>query len=79
MHIYPGSFLCVYRWVNVDFCQQHDPGEDQWGYEHASERWSPVHTVTTIVSDHRLKCGDEDRCFPVDERDLAPVLRSSGL
>lgn len=60
MHIYPGSFLRVYRWVNVDFCQQHDPGEDQWGYEHASERWSPVHTVTTIVSDHQVKHGDQD-------------------
>lgn len=42
------------------FYQQHDPGEDQWGYEHASERWSPVHTVTTIVSDHRLIHRDED-------------------
>jgi len=27
----------------------HAPGEDQWGYEQASERWLPVHTVETIL------------------------------
>ena len=27
----------------------HDPGDDQWGYEKASERWLPVHTVTSII------------------------------
>lgn len=27
----------------------HSPGEDQYGYERASERWSPVHTVETIL------------------------------
>ena len=28
---------------------QHAPGDDQYGYEDAGERWMPVHTVETIV------------------------------
>ncbi|KAL9710544.1 Ubiquitin-conjugating enzyme E2 15 [Leucoagaricus gongylophorus] len=39
----------IYSDGNVCISILHDPGEDQWGYEHASERWSPVHTVTTIL------------------------------
>jgi len=27
----------------------HEPGDDKWGYESASERWLPIHTVETIV------------------------------
>ncbi|TPX33756.1 hypothetical protein SmJEL517_g03450 [Synchytrium microbalum] len=27
----------------------HPPGDDKYGYENASERWLPVHTVETIV------------------------------
>lgn len=27
----------------------HDPGEDKWGYERPEERWTPVHTVETII------------------------------
>ena len=27
----------------------HNPGDDPMGYERASERWSPVHTVETIM------------------------------
>lgn len=27
----------------------HEPGEDKFGYEKASERWLPVHTVETIL------------------------------
>ncbi|CAF1682494.1 unnamed protein product, partial [Didymodactylos carnosus] len=32
---------------NGDVCISilHEPGDDQYGYETASERWSPVHTV----------------------------------
>lgn len=30
-------------------CGQHAPGDDQYGYEDAGERWMPVHTVETIV------------------------------
>ena len=28
---------------------QHAPGDDQYGYEDAGERWVPVHTVESIV------------------------------
>jgi ubiquitin-conjugating enzyme E2 G1 len=27
----------------------HEPGDDQFGYEKAEERWLPVHTVETIM------------------------------
>jgi len=27
----------------------HEPGDDKYGYEKASERWLPVHTVETII------------------------------
>jgi len=27
----------------------HPPGDDRYGYEKASERWSPIHTVETIL------------------------------
>jgi len=27
----------------------HPPGDDEYGYEKASERWSPIHTVETIL------------------------------
>lgn len=27
----------------------HEPGEDSFGYEAASERWNPVHTAETII------------------------------
>lgn len=27
----------------------HAPGEDKWGYEKASERWLPIHTVESIL------------------------------
>jgi ubiquitin-conjugating enzyme E2 G1 len=29
---------------------QHSPGDDQYGYEDAGERWMPVHTVESIVN-----------------------------
>eukprot|EP01136_Pigoraptor_vietnamica_P036537 Opistho-1_new@103262 len=36
---------------NGDVCISilHEPGEDKWGYEKASERWLPIHTVETIL------------------------------
>ncbi|XP_077995383.1 ubiquitin-conjugating enzyme E2 G1-like [Glandiceps talaboti] len=36
---------------NGDVCISilHEPGEDKYGYESASERWLPVHTVETIL------------------------------
>jgi len=40
-NIYPDGLVCI--------SILHAPGEDQWGYEDASERWLPVHTVETIL------------------------------
>jgi ubiquitin-conjugating enzyme E2 G1 len=36
---------------NGDVCISilHEPGEDRYGYEKASERWLPVHTIETIL------------------------------
>eukprot|EP00911_Craspedida_sp_UC1_P001620 UC1_evm1s1227 len=39
----------VYENGNVCISILHPPGDDKWGYEQASERWLPVHTVTTIL------------------------------
>ncbi|KAI9229492.1 MAG: ubiquitin conjugating enzyme [Piptocephalis tieghemiana] len=39
----------VYADGNVCISILHPPGEDKWGYEEANERWSPVHTVETIM------------------------------
>ncbi|TPX70535.1 hypothetical protein CcCBS67573_g06472 [Chytriomyces confervae] len=38
-------------YTNGDVCISilHPPGEDTYGYESASERWLPIHTVETIV------------------------------
>ena len=33
--------LIIYSMLNL--------GDDRWGYEKASERWLPVHTVETIL------------------------------
>lgn len=30
--------------------KKHAPGDDEWGYEDAGERWLPVHSVETVVS-----------------------------
>ena len=40
-NIYPTGALCI--------SILHPPGEDQYGYESASERWSPVQTPETIL------------------------------
>lgn len=36
---------------NGDVCISilHEPGDDKYGYEKASERWLPIHTVETIM------------------------------
>lgn len=36
---------------NGDVCISilHEPGEDKFGYETASERWLPIHTVESIL------------------------------
>jgi len=34
---------------NVCISILHPPGDDTWGYEAAAERWTPVHTVESII------------------------------
>ncbi|ORX62696.1 ubiquitin-conjugating enzyme [Hesseltinella vesiculosa] len=40
-NVYPDGTVCI--------SILHPPGDDKYGYEDASERWSPVHTVETIL------------------------------
>ncbi|BDA40741.1 hypothetical protein WJX75_003528 [Coccomyxa subellipsoidea] len=40
-NVYPDGRVCI--------SILHNPGDDPHGYERASERWSPVHTVETIM------------------------------
>ncbi|KAI8883684.1 ubiquitin conjugating enzyme [Backusella circina FSU 941] len=40
-NVYPDGTVCI--------SILHPPGEDKYGYEQANERWSPVHTVETIL------------------------------
>ncbi|KAI7830716.1 ubiquitin-conjugating enzyme/RWD-like protein [Gamsiella multidivaricata] len=40
-NVYPDGEVCI--------SILHPPGEDKYGYEQANERWSPVHTVETIL------------------------------
>ncbi|KAJ3071215.1 Ubiquitin-conjugating enzyme E2 15 [Podochytrium sp. JEL0797] len=40
-NVYPSGEVCI--------SILHAPGEDKYGYESASERWLPIHTVETIV------------------------------
>ncbi|KIY69582.1 ubiquitin-conjugating enzyme [Cylindrobasidium torrendii FP15055 ss-10] len=39
----------IYADGNVCISILHAPGEDQYGYEDAGERWMPVHTVESIL------------------------------
>lgn len=39
----------VYPDGNVCISILHQPGEDSFGYESASERWLPIHTVESIL------------------------------
>ncbi len=44
------TFICaVDKNGSVCISILHDPGDDRYGYEKASERWLPVHTVETIL------------------------------
>src|SRR6476660_6326786 len=40
-NIFPDGLVCI--------SILHPPGDDKYGYESASERWLPIHTVETIV------------------------------
>eukprot|EP01024_Parvocaulis_polyphysoides_P009458 TRINITY_DN1296_c0_g2_i5.p1 TRINITY_DN1296_c0_g2~~TRINITY_DN1296_c0_g2_i5.p1 ORF type:complete len:173 (+),score=16.82 TRINITY_DN1296_c0_g2_i5:348-866(+) len=40
-NVYPDGRVCI--------SILHEPGDDPHGYEQAAERWSPVHTVESII------------------------------
>ena len=40
-NVYPDGKVCI--------SILHSPGEDSFGYENASERWLPIHTVESIL------------------------------
>ncbi|PAV15734.1 ubiquitin-conjugating enzyme [Pyrrhoderma noxium] len=40
-NIYPDGRVCI--------SILHQPGDDQFGYEQAGERWLPIHTVESII------------------------------
>lgn len=42
-------FVSVDQEGNVCISILHEPGDDKYGYEKASERWLPIHTVETIL------------------------------
>eukprot|EP01103_Thecamoeba_quadrilineata_P007707 TRINITY_DN17550_c0_g1_i1.p1 TRINITY_DN17550_c0_g1~~TRINITY_DN17550_c0_g1_i1.p1 ORF type:complete len:167 (+),score=31.19 TRINITY_DN17550_c0_g1_i1:24-524(+) len=39
----------VFKTGEVCISILHPPGDDKYGYEKASERWNPIHTVETIL------------------------------
>ncbi|KNZ77354.1 Ubiquitin-conjugating enzyme E2 G1 [Termitomyces sp. J132] len=41
-NIYPDGVVCI--------SILHAPGDDQYGYEDAGERWMPVHTLLSVIS-----------------------------
>ena len=42
-------FFVVHKNGDVCISILHEPGEDKFGYETASERWLPIHTVESIL------------------------------
>lgn len=42
-------FFLVHKDGEVCISILHEPGEDKFGYERASERWLPIHTVESIL------------------------------
>jgi hypothetical protein len=60
------------------FAIQHAPGDDQYGYEDAGERWMPVHTVESIVSyclDNIIAQHHSLTPIAAHQRYLSPFLR----
>jgi ubiquitin-conjugating enzyme E2 G1 len=47
---HPNHFPIAARLNSPCHSSKHAPGNDQYGYEDAGERWMPVHSVESIVS-----------------------------
>lgn len=65
---------------NGDVCISilHEPGDDKWGYEKASERWLPVHTVETILISVISMLADPNDESPANV-DAAVNISTNGL
>eukprot|EP01087_Luapelamoeba_hula_P024894 TRINITY_DN963_c0_g1_i1.p1 TRINITY_DN963_c0_g1~~TRINITY_DN963_c0_g1_i1.p1 ORF type:complete len:168 (-),score=33.72 TRINITY_DN963_c0_g1_i1:129-632(-) len=57
-NIYPDGRVCI--------SILHPPGDDQYGYEKASERWSPIQTVETILLSVVSMLGDPNDESPAN-------------
>ncbi len=49
IHVNITNSCTVYNDGRVCISILHPPGDDEWGYEKANERWSPVQSVETIL------------------------------
>jgi len=68
-NIYPDGVVCV--------SILHAPGDDQYGYEDAGERWMPVHTVESIlISVISLLSSDTPNCDSPANVDAAKEVRN---
>ncbi|RYP11108.1 hypothetical protein DL768_005916 [Monosporascus sp. mg162] len=66
-NVYPSGELCI--------SILHRPGRDEHGYEHESERWSPVQTPETILLSVISLFGDPNDESPAN-LDAAKLLRA---
>ncbi|CAE6475090.1 unnamed protein product [Rhizoctonia solani] len=60
--VYPDGKVCI--------SILHAPGEDQYGFEQAGERWMPVHTVESISRE----CGRRGKYLLVQARCVANLI-----
>lgn len=54
----------------------HPPGDDEFGYESASERWNPIHTVESIILSVITMLADPNDESPADV-DCAKEMRDN--
>ncbi|KAL0952739.1 hypothetical protein HGRIS_006970 [Hohenbuehelia grisea] len=68
-NIYPDGIVCI--------SILHAPGDDQYGYEEAGERWMPVHTIESILlSVISLLSSDKPNCDSPANVDAAVEVRN---
>ena len=64
---------------NVCISILHEPGDDKYGYEKASERWLPIHTVETILVSVISMLADPNDESPANVDAAVSFLRSTFL
>lgn len=69
-NIYPDGRVCI--------SILHAPGDDQYGYEDAGERWVPVHSIESILlSVISLLSSDKPNCDSPANVDAAKEVRDN--